>query len=299
MLKKLLLLVFVLSLFSGFAQNKRKDSLTLIVKNILKSKPSTYLETENRFKSDIATEQKIKIFLEESIKSDSTLYIVYGYNSLGRYYRNISNYSKALKFHKKAMRIAKDANSSKLEIITLNMIGSVYRRLDDVRKALNQNQKALKIANAIKQKDVDIKNSIAVSRNSIGNIYITLKQYNLALRELNIALEIQTTLNSPVGKAINLQNIAFIQEQTGNLKEALKNYNKSLNYNLSLNNKVGVIICNDGIANTLIKQGKNQHALEKLKLVLPLAEELKDPYYMSIIYTSLGKVYTTLKDEVI
>ena len=89
------------------------------------------------------------------------------------------------------------------EIKTLNAIGSVYRRQDDIRNALNYHQEALDKATTIKNPKTTTKKSISIAQNSIGNIYLSLKQYELALKEFKKAMVFQKQLNHTHGIAIN------------------------------------------------------------------------------------------------
>jgi tetratricopeptide (TPR) repeat protein len=107
----------------------------------------------------------------------------YGLNALGTIYRNISHYEKSIKIHKQANELANITDNIEFKIISLNNIGVAYRRMDLVKPALDFHTKALDFARSIKDPSKTISYNIAVSQNSIGNIYLILEQYELALKQ--------------------------------------------------------------------------------------------------------------------
>ena len=212
----------------------------------------------------------------------------YGSNGLGRYYRDHSIFNKSITFYKKALGISRVLKDTVSEVKILNSMGSVYRRQDDIRKALNYHKEALDIAVHIKNPKVSIKKSISISQNSIGNIYISLKQYKLALNEFKKSIVVQRELGHKLGLAINHQNIGNAHEELGDLDKALNNYKKSLNYNNQISSKIGRVICGYSIANVLIKQKKYNKAFITVDTVLQTAIQQKDKYYLSNTYSTLG-----------
>ncbi len=77
------------------------------------------------------------------------------------------------------------------------MLGIVNRSMGDIKKALDYHQQALSLAES--QKDINriIKKSIAVSYNSIGNIYLALEQPEQAIENFNksLALKMKFKIN--------------------------------------------------------------------------------------------------------
>lgn len=219
---------------------------------------------------------------------------IYAYNSLGKIYRINTNFSKAIYYHQKALDLATETGNLYFQIYSLNMIGVVYRRMDAVKSALEYHNKALQLAlNAPKQTN-SILHNIAISHNSIGNIYLLLERDDLALIHFQKALKIEETFDNKLGLAINYQNIGSILRRNGDLKQALYYYRKSLDYNNRINSKVGKIICNTSIANVYLDENNPDKALQILLPNLPLAKELGDNYYLSDVYISLGKVYNKM-----
>ena len=213
---------------------------------------------------------------------------IYALNSLGIIFRNISHYDQALEAHQKAYTLSEIAQDIESEVISLNMIGVVYRRMDVIKPALDYHKKALDIANKVADKSSTLKASIAVSLNSMGNIYLTLKQYDLAIKEFEKSMVIEKELNNRLGLAINYQNLGFADEAKGELDLALKNYNRSLDYNNQIDSEVGRVICYNSIGQVYIKQKKYVDAKVIIEEGLKKAIKINDQYYISSCYINLG-----------
>lgn len=223
---------------------------------------------------------------------------IYGFNSLGVQARNVSKYKESISLHLKALRLSEALKDVESIVYSLNMLGVSYRRLDEVRLALDFHKQALSIAEKVKLKSESILRSTAVSLNSIGNIYLVLKQYDLAEQQFVKSLEIEKKLNNELGLAINYQNLGIIKEEQNKLDEALINYNRSLEYNNKIDSKLGKIICNNSIGQILIKQNKPKDGLRRIIPTIALAEELGDKYYITMAKINSGWAYSILKDYV-
>jgi tetratricopeptide (TPR) repeat protein len=217
-------------------------------------------------------------------------------NVLGMNARNKSDFKSAIALHQKALDIAQEIKSKDLEVSSLNMIGVAYRRLDEVRLALEYHKQALSIAEKVRPVSVSILKSKAVSLNSIGNIYLVLKQYDLAGKQFEQSLKIEEKVNNKLGLAINYQNLGFIAEAKQKLDSALFFYKRSLKYNQEINSTIGNIICQNSIAQILIKQNKTQEGLNLILSSLPAAEKLGDKYYIGMAKVNAGWAQSKLRD---
>ncbi|MEO9571047.1 MAG: tetratricopeptide repeat protein [Polaribacter sp.] len=282
--KIFLIFLFFFSLTSFSQETELDQKLTFLIKN----KPSSINIIDSIFKKH----RKNKNYLEQIIKtSEKNNYfegVFYAKSALGKYYRDFSFFDKALIEYNQALKIIRQLNNIENELITLNNIGSVYRRQDEIINALNYHKEALDKALGLKNIDLNIEKIISVSQNSIGNIYNSLKQYNLALEEFSKSIVVQKKVNNKLGLAINYQNIGTAHEALSNLNKALKNYSKSLDYNNQIDSKIGKIICGYSIASVLLKKGYYQKAYKTVSAILPIAIKENDKFYLSNTYNTLG-----------
>ncbi len=168
------------------------------------------------------------------------------------------------------------------------MLGVDYRRLDLVHSALDYHAKALSFAIDIDDPSIDVKRSIAVSLNSIGNIYLSLKQYDRALTQFNKSLAIEIEEANTLGLAINYHNIGYAKEGKGLLDEALNDYETSLRYNNELDSEVGRSICFNSIGGIYVKKEMYIEGVEYIKEALEKAIQVQDQFYIATSYSSLG-----------
>tara|TARA_R110000868_G_scaffold93810_6_gene259501 strand:- start:12078 stop:13829 length:1752 start_codon:yes stop_codon:yes gene_type:complete len=237
----------------------------------------------------------MRFFNKESARKQYFIGQSYALNQLGRKYRDISQYSKAIALHEKALQTAEQANNLEFRVYSLNMLGVVYRRSDAIKIALDYSQEALELAETEVNPSDGLKRSINVSLNSIGNLYLTLKQYDIAIAQFKKSMELEKELDNKLGLAINYQNIGECLEYKGELEEALHYYRTSLDYNNEINSDMGRIICKNSIAQIYIKQGKLEKAIEILEPNLLAAESLGDISIITAININMGWALMELK----
>ncbi len=292
--KYILIFLFSLILFGNISAQKKKVDVQKRADSILSIKPKTYKEINAILR--VFRKDTTQLQLLVNIFNDNN-YLVgksYALNLLGTKYRNYSNYKKAIKIHKKALETAIKANNIEFRVFSLNMLGVDYRKMDANRTALDYNQEALALAETVENPNLGLRRSIAVSHNSMGNIYLLLKQYNLAINQFHQSLKIEESIHNKLGIAINNQNIGYAKEALGELDDALVYYKNSLDVNTKINNRFGKVICNNSIARIYIRQNNPKKALQLIKINLPEAIKLGNKDYLATEYINLGWAQTKL-----
>ena len=277
------------------AQNSIETDFEADLKTLLESKPTPYKSIHDLFSKYNRDSLKIKQFVEASKMASYIEGESYALNALGVLYRNISLYQQSISTHKIAEALAQKAKNLELQVINLNNIGVAYRRIDLVKPALDFHTKALEIAQSIKNPSDALKYNIAVSHNSMGNIYLILEQYDLANKQFQESLIIEKASDNKLGLAINYQNIGYAFEAQNELDEALKNYNLSLDYNNQIDSDLGRVICFNSIGQVYIKQKKLGEAKTIIEQALEKALIIGDQYYIALSYINLGWVKKELR----
>lgn len=238
----------------------------------------------------------MRYFANASAQKNYNAGQAYALNELGRSYRNTSQYVKAITLHQQALDISNKADNIDFKVTSLNYLGVVYRRTSSIRAALDYNQQALELIESVENPSESLKRSKNVSLNSIGNLYQTLKQYDLAIEYFENSLKLEGELGNTLGLAINYQNIGECQEELGELDKALENYKKSLSYNDQIKNDMGRVICNTSIAQIFLKKNSPEKALLILAPLVSTARTLGDGFLLSPLYSNLGWAYLLLKN---
>ena len=287
-IKQLFIICCVLVYNSLYTQTINDTAFKSRVEIVLQKKPVEYDALDGLFFQDKNDTLKMRYL---ALKSNEQGYLVgesFAENMLGVYYRNKSRLNQATFLHNKALQLAIKANNKELQVVNLNMLGVINRHTDNIRKALDYHQQALGIAESEPVTTLSLKKSIAVSLNSMGNIYLAINQLDLALEKFERSLTIEKDIGNKQGLAINYQNIGYVLEEFGEYDKALNHYKISLNFNNEINSKVGVVICNNSIGQILLKQGRSEKALEIIEPTLKLAIENENQLYIASTYINLG-----------
>ena len=264
--------------------------------SLILAAPKTYRELDTVLKPFRRDTLYMGYFITKAAKEKYWDGESYALNQLGIRARNRSRFSKAIHLHEKALEAATEGNSLEFRVFSLNMLGVAYRRTDAIKTALDYNKEALELAESVENPSKGLKRSINVSLNSIGNLYVLLKQYDLAISQFRKSLKLEEELGNIQGMAINYQNIGEAMEEQGKLNEALENYQIALGYDRQLGSIRGETICKNSIAQIYIKQGRTEEALKVLKPILVESKSLGDKFITSSIEINLGWAMMQLKN---
>ena len=168
------------------------------------------------------------------------------------------------------------------------MTGVVYRRIDAVRSALDKHNSALKLAESQPVQTKALTKGISISLNSIGNIYLLLRDYKAAENYFKRALIYERASGSNLGLAINYANLGIAYEERGKFDEAIYNYEKSLYHNNLMDSDLGRVICNNSLGQVYLKQGNPTLALKLIESTIETAKSIGDKFYISLAYINLG-----------
>ncbi len=285
--KHLLFVFVILAFFEGQSQVV-SDSFKQKVEELGKVAPKTYIEIDKVVRPFIRDTILMQYFAENAAKKKYNSGQAYAYIQLGTYFRNTSQYNRALALHRRALEVATESDNLEFRVSSLNQLGVDYRRTSAIRSALDYNQQALELAEAVENPSIGLKRNINVSLNCIGNIYQTLQQYDLAIENFEKSIVVDTELGNKLGLAINHQNIGECYEEQEKLDQAMLKYEISLDYNDDIDNDMGRVICKNSIAQVYIKQNKPKEALALLKPTLQDAKKLGDAFLISPAYINLG-----------
>jgi len=295
---KLLFLLFATYIFafSSFSQVQSQQKFDDFIDEVVKNKPRNHNALESIFRIYKSDTLKMQTLATRSSTANYSEGESYALNALGSAYRNLSLYDKAIESHKKAEQLAIKINNKDLRIISLNMLGVVHRRMDLLRSALDYHSQALVLANSIEYPTEGIWLSTAVSLNSMGNIYLALEQYDMALAKFEQSLDIEKEIDNKLGLAINYHNIGYAKEGKGLLVEALSDYSTSLAYNNEIDSEVGRAICYNSIGTIYIKQKKYENGHKLILEAFEKAKSVGDQFYIATVLVTLGWVETKLEN---
>lgn len=239
----------------------------------------------------------LKTLLRDYRNAEDLLGQVLVYEELGKQARKQSRFSDAIENHRWGLDIASRLKDT-IEIVqALNNLGTNFRRIGALDEASDYHYKALKTAEAFSGvgTSVGTKNRV-IALNGIGNISLTLNQLDDADRYFRQALEIEHSLDSDLGQAINYANIGAIYALRAEYDSAFHYYNQSMKHNKLAGSELGISLCHTYIGHIYEEQNRYDDALGQYMLAYKLMEKSADQWHWLDACLSVGKIYT-LKGE--
>lgn len=172
---------------------------------------------------------------------------------LGNELRRDCRFEEALRAHSKGLQQAELIGDTLEWIQALNNIGTDYRRMGVLDAAQEYHYSAWTLSKEMSDSSYTAQKNRVTALNGLGNIYMTLGNYQRADSALRLALEGEQALGSPVGQAINYSNLGSIFEKNGKLDSAFVYYQKSMALNKEVNNQLGISLCHTYLGGLLRK----------------------------------------------
>jgi CHAT domain-containing protein len=147
----------------------------------------------------------------------------YTISNIGNCYNRLGKYETALEYFAQARRMQQQTGNRAQEAETLDLTGIAYSALGEPAKALDYHQKAVEI-----QQTTGNLRREAISLSNLGHVYALLHQPDKALSVLNRALSLFRAIGDLNGAAIALERSARAERSLGNISEARKRIEESL-----------------------------------------------------------------------
>lgn len=231
-----------------------------------------------------------------SLKDKKAELIIHEY--VGKLYRDRSNFEKAIIHHDAEITLATAIHDTLHLVRALNNQGTNFRRISDMNEAAKFHYEALELCNA--QKDdtsqVTRKNHV-VSLNGLGNVLLSMGNYDEAENMFRQALAGEQSLGSKVGQAINYANIGSIFEHRNELDSARTYYIKSLKMNSEANNLIGIGLCHQYLGALDEKEGFLASAQKRYYKSYEVMRPTNDAWHWMEPCTRLAENYINIEEE--
>lgn len=226
--------------------------------------------------------------------TDNVLGNIVALREYGKALRNESRLEEALFVHSKGLALAEKVHDTIEWVQALNNVGTDYRRLGVLDEAQEYHYKAWKLSEENADTSFTAKKNRVVSLNGLGNIYMTIGNYNRADSALRMALEGERELKSDLGMAINYANLGSIFEHRGQIDSAWAYYRQSMTHNQKAGNDLGVSLCHNNFGALYEKAHRYEDAIREYKTAYELMSQSKDEWHTLNALTALANVYLTM-----
>ncbi|MDD3787151.1 MAG: response regulator [Petrimonas sp.] len=236
------------------------------------------------------TDSILKIHAQ-SEKDKNDINIVITCKILGQRYRENSDFSKAIAFHQQglnaALRLKDTLNITQL----LNHLGTDFRRVGAFPEATDYHFQALYMAELYSQNDqfVGRKNKV-MALNGIGNVYLSLNNYNEAEQYFRQALDEEKALGSALGQAINYANIGAVFQAKNQNDSAMLYYGYSMAQNIKAKSQLGVGLCHIHFGEIYEQQKEYDKAENEYRAAYDIMENISDTWHWLGACLSLGRI---------
>lgn len=233
----------------------------------------------------------LRILVNRFAQDGNTFGEMAAYNELGKCYREESRFSEAIETHKKGLMLSVRLCDTLQIIQALNNIGTNYRRIGFLEDASSYHYKALSYCEAYSDKNNKklLKNRV-ISLNGIGNVFLTLENYQVADSVFRMALDGERFLGSPLGQAINYANIGSIFESKGQMDSARYYYQLSMNFNKEAKSELGISLCHTHFGRLYEKDGETDKAIDEYLKAYNTMQFSSDSWHWIESCVSLGRV---------
>lgn len=215
----------------------------------------------------------------------------------GRALRNESNFDEALRIHSEGLRQAEALKDTIEWVRALNDIGTNYRRMGVLDVAQEYHYLARMLSEESTDTTYATKKNHVISLNGLGNIYMTLGNYEQAEQVLRLALVGEKQLRSRVGQAINYANLGSIFESQGKIDSAWVYYRLSMALNQEAGSTLGISLCHTFYGSLYQKAHQYDQAEREYQSAYALMKASKDEWHALASLIALAGIYNATKDD--
>lgn len=273
-------------LILGSCHNRSQKDLTNEEKRITDS-----IVTANK------NEDSLRVLIANFSQEGNSYGEIISYRELGKIFREKGRFIESIEIHKQGLEKAIQAKDTIQIVQALNNIATNYRRMGILDKAAVYHYQALSICDVYSDKESETarKNRV-VSLNGIGNIHMTMQNYEKADSVLRQALAGEESLGSDLGQAINYANLGSIFEARKQMDSAKYYYSQSMKFNERAQSELGVALCHGHFGRLYENGGNLDSALVEYRRAYDMSSSSKDVWHWLESCLSLARVNITKGD---
>jgi tetratricopeptide (TPR) repeat protein len=266
-----------LSLFQAVGDRKREIA-------ILKSTSALYLSLGEPRKAAESLSQEALLWKLEQNKFEEVL----AYQACAKIYLDLGEIDPAIENYRKALPIYQELKLNDQAIITYGLLASVSNALARHDEAIKYAELALAVDEtmpddlSVSQRDNAarmIRKSKAMTQTLLGGIYTNRREWEKALRHLNLALGLSEHDNDDAwneGTFITIMSIGQVYFFRYEWDKALASYNKALSLAKETDNKKGIALVVNQIGAVFIAISDDRKAIGYFEQAIEASRAIPD-----------------------
>lgn len=288
----LFVLAFLVQPKSFSFQNNQIDSLKSVLVNSSEAKERVQalsgLAMAMRYRNTDSAASYAQQAHDLSVNEAYDWGIMISSYNLGIVSRIRGDYDKALENYYRSLAIAEKINDEFYKRAILNALGVVHKIYEENELALANFNEALKL------NDSDYASSSI--KNNIGEVYLSMDEYDSALKYCYGSLEIRERINDIEGQVKTLNNLGLIYLEMDNYDSAIIYLDKALEISKSNRDLLGQIKSEIGKAMLYIKLLDYDKSISQGLEILPKFETLDTKFERLEVYRILTDGYAAMED---
>ncbi|XP_044168066.1 tetratricopeptide repeat protein 28-like, partial [Acropora millepora] len=213
------------------------------------------------------------------------------YANLGNAYQSLGDYQKAIEYHEKDLKIAKEIGDRAGEGRAYGNLGIAYQSLGDYQKAIEYHEKHLKIA-----KEIGDRAGEGRAYGNLGIAYQSLGDYQKAIEYHGKRLKIAKEIGDRAGEGRAYGNLGNAYQSLGDYQKAIEYHEKDLKIAKEIGDRAGEGRAYSNLGNAYQSLGNYEKAIEYHEKDLKIAKEIGDRAGEGQAYGNLGIAYQSLGD---
>ncbi|MEH6534683.1 MAG: tetratricopeptide repeat-containing diguanylate cyclase, partial [Photobacterium frigidiphilum] len=225
---------------------------------------------------EIAKQEKYQHLLARAMKWRANIYV------------ESSAYPKAMDDYRSALEIFTQQKDQIQQARVLSNISTVYFRLEEWQKADKYSRHAFKLIDNVNFDNPGVKAMLHINA---GIIAKNLNKPELESEHLRAAVKLSTEKGSRYAQIYALSNLVTLLLQEDELETAIASAQRCLVLANEVSDKVGMVYCNEAIAETYLKQQRYNEALALSEKVLAQFEVMNNRKKSILLKEFISKIH--------
>lgn len=292
------------SIYLLFGQNNSRDSFDEILENLTISTIKQLNDTtglakiESIFDNYKTDSIKMNVLNKKMIQNDYAIGKIYALINLGAINKKINNYEQSIYYYKQAENNLSDVTDQNIKARIYKELGASYYNLKLMGQSVSYFEKVKILYSTATKPTKNLEILTSTAYKNLGEIFSFLEQYELAIPELENAVELNKKNGHILLQAINIQLIGEAYENLEALNKALVFYHNAENiYKNIFKSELGLAIISNKIGQVYIKQQKYDLALTRLQDALKRGEQSNTKSHIASTYINLGELHLIEKNN--
>lgn len=292
-MKHILRLVLLLAFYPAFANHDKISELETKLETTHDAEEKVFLLCElsklywnSSFSTSLKYGNQAQVLARE-LNNQKALALAY--NNIGVAYDIYGNYSEAVSYYYRSLRIREAIGDTAGLSASYNNIAIAFASQNELEKSIELYNKSLEISRATHDTI-----GLALSLSNIGSIYQQKKDYDQAINYVLRALQLLDP-NSSVS-LISMNSAGFIYSEMGEWEKALSYHHRALNLARKVGSKMDEVHALCGLAEAYMAAKQPEMALPYAHRNVELAQEINSKNEVKIAAELLNKLYSQIGD---